>query len=71
MIVYQATGISHDWSPGSTWHRVSALGPTPGAACKQAENVASEAFPDDRNFYIKRVKEIVIPGGHYDRGTSD
>lgn len=69
MIVYQATGISHSWAPDATKHGVSALGPTPQAACRQAGDVASEAFPDDNNFYILRIKEVVVSEGDYDRGA--
>lgn len=71
MILYQATGRAHGWSSESNSYKVSALGPTPRAACKQAENVAFEAFPDASAFRLLGVKEVVIPGGHYDRGTSD
>lgn len=69
MIVYQATGRTHSWAPDSESYKVSALGPTPRAACKQAENVASEAFPNESTFFILSVKEVVVSEADYDRGA--
>jgi len=68
VIVYQATGISHSWAPDATKHGVSALGPTPRAACEQARYVASEAFSNEDTFFILNVKEVVVPEADYDRG---